>query len=42
MVRTATENASSTAGLLLTTGALVTEIPEDEKTPPMPHGGDDY
>jgi chaperonin GroEL len=31
VVRTAIENASSIAGLLLTTEALVTEIPEEEK-----------
>jgi hypothetical protein len=32
-------NAASISGLLLTTEALVTEIPEKEKTPPMPGGG---
>ncbi|GAB4376441.1 MAG: chaperonin GroEL [Calditrichia bacterium] len=37
--RTAIENASSVAGLLLMTEALVAEEPEEEKTPPMPHGG---
>jgi chaperonin GroEL len=37
--RTALQNAASIAGLLLTTEALVTEIPEKEKTPPMPPGG---
>ena len=31
VVRTAIENAASIAGLLLTTEALVTEIPEEEK-----------
>ena len=31
VVRAAIENASSIAGLLLTTEALVTEIPEQEK-----------
>jgi chaperonin GroEL len=39
VVRTALQNASSVAGLLLTTEGLVSEIPEDEKTPPMPPGG---
>ena len=37
--RLALQNASSIAGLLLTTEALVTDIPEKEKTPPAPHGG---
>jgi len=37
--RTALQNASSIAGLMLTTEALVTDIPEDEKMPPMPPGG---
>ncbi|RKY59728.1 MAG: chaperonin GroEL [Candidatus Latescibacterota bacterium] len=39
VVRTALENAASVAGLLLTTEAMVTEIPEKEKqttTPPPP------
>src|SRR5216117_3452787 len=39
VARTALQNAASIAGLLLTTEALVTEIPEKEKTPPMPPGG---
>ncbi len=40
VTRTALQNASSIAGLLLTTEALVTEKPEKEKeTPPMPPGG---
>jgi chaperonin GroEL len=37
VTRTALQNASSIASLLLTTEALVTELPEDE--PPMPAGG---
>jgi chaperonin GroEL len=43
VVRTALQNAASVAGLLLTTGAAVTEAPEPKRaaTPPMP-GGDDY
>ncbi len=37
--RIALENAASIASLLLTTEALITDIPEEEKkTPPMPHG----
>jgi chaperonin GroEL len=40
VVRTALQNAASIAGLLLTTEALVTDIPEEEKPmPPMPPGG---
>jgi chaperonin GroEL len=44
VVRTALTNAASIASLLLTTEALVSEIPEKEKPAPMPHGGgmDDY
>jgi chaperonin GroEL len=40
--RIALQNAASIASLLLTTEALITDIPEEEKkaTPPMPHGGD--
>ncbi len=42
VVRTALQNAASIAGLLLTTEAAVSEIPEPKKAaPPMP-GGDDY
>jgi chaperonin GroEL len=40
VVRTALQNAGSIASLLLTTEALVAEIPEKEKAPPMHgHGG---
>src|SRR3989454_708953 len=39
VTRSALQNAASIAGLLLTTECLVTEIPEKEKTPPMPPGG---
>jgi len=39
VARTALQNASSIAGLMLTTEALVAEIPEEEKAPPMPPGG---
>ena len=42
VVRTALQNAASISGLLLTTEAAVTELPERKKGgPPMP-GGDDY
>src|SRR2546430_4061263 len=37
--RVALENAASIASLLLTTEALITDIPEEKKdAPPMPHG----
>ncbi len=40
VVRNALQNASSIASLLLTTEALVSEIPEEKKdAPQMPHGG---
>jgi chaperonin GroEL len=44
VVRTALTNAASIASLLLTTEALVAEIPEKEEPAPMPHshGMDEY
>ena len=41
VTRTALQNAASIAGLLLTTECLITEVPEKEKSAPMPggHGG---
>ena len=39
VARTAIQNAASIAALLLTTECMVTEIPEKEKSAPMPHGG---
>ena len=40
--RVALENAASVAGLLLTTEALITDLPEEQAAaaPAMPHGGD--
>jgi len=40
--RVALENAASVAGLLLTTEALITDLPEEkaDAAPAMPHGGD--
>ena len=38
VVRSALQNASSIASLLLTTEALISEIPEEKKEPPMPGG----
>ena len=44
VTRTALQNAASIAGLLLTTEALVADIPEEDKSPPAgpPHGGGMY
>ncbi len=43
VVRCAIQNASSIAALMLTTEAVVAEIPEKKKEAPMPPGGmDDY
>jgi chaperonin GroEL len=44
VVRIALQNASSIAGLMLTTEGLITELPEDDKKPayPTPPGGDMY
>jgi chaperonin GroEL len=39
VTRLALENAASIAGLLLTTEAVVSEIPEEHPAPAMPHGG---
>jgi len=39
VTRLALENAASIAGLLLTTEAVVSEIPEENPAPAMPHGG---
>jgi len=39
VTRLALENAASIAGLLLTTEAVVSEIPEEKEAPAMPHGG---
>jgi chaperonin GroEL len=39
VVRCALQNAASVAGLLLTTEAMVAELPKEEKAPPMPGGG---
>ena len=44
VVRCAIQNASSIAALMLTTEAVVAEIPEKKKDSPMPPGGgmEDY
>ena len=39
VVRSALQNAASIASLLLTTEALVSEIPEEKKEAPAMHGG---
>jgi chaperonin GroEL len=41
VTRIALQNASSIAGLLLTTEAMITEIPEKKERPQMPQGGGD-
>jgi len=42
VVRTAIQNASSVAALMLTTEAVIAEIPEKKKETPTPPGMDDY
>jgi chaperonin GroEL len=42
VTRTALQNAASISALLLTTEALVTELPEKEKPAPGHPGGMDY
>jgi len=44
VVRTALQNAASIAGLLITTEAMVAELPRKKDTPAMPGGmgGMDY
>ena len=39
VTRTALQNAASVSGLLLTTEALITDLPEEKKDMPMPGGG---
>ena len=39
VTRTALQNAASIAGLLITTEAMIAEIPEDKPAPPMPDMG---
>ncbi|NPV67981.1 MAG: chaperonin GroEL [Anaerolineae bacterium] len=41
VTRGALENAASIAAMILTTEALITDIPQDEKTPATPGGGMD-
>ena len=40
VVRAALQGAASVAGLLITTEAMVAEVPKKESAPPMPGGGD--
>jgi chaperonin GroEL (HSP60 family) len=40
VTRYALQNAASVAGLILTTDAMVAELPKDEKPVPAPHGVD--
>jgi chaperonin GroEL len=39
VVKTAIQAAASTAGVMLTTGAVMTEIPEDKPVAPQMGGG---
>ena len=39
VVRTALQDASSVAGLLITTEAMVADLPKKREAPPMPGGG---
>ena len=39
VARCALQNAASVAGLILTTDAMVAELPKEEKAPAMPPGG---
>ena len=41
VTRLALQNATSIAGLLLTTECMITDAPEKEKPAPMPQGGMD-
>ena len=42
VVRTALQDAASVSGLLITTEAMVAELPKKEAAPAMPAGGMDY
>jgi chaperonin GroEL len=42
VVRTAIEDAASVAGLLITTEAMIAEVPKKETAPALPAGGMDY
>ncbi|NMD27061.1 MAG: chaperonin GroEL, partial [Chloroflexi bacterium] len=42
VTRGALENAASIAAMILTTEALITDIPEEKAAPAMPQGGMDY
>ena len=39
VTRSAVENAASIAGMILTTEALITDMPEKKRAPAMPPGG---
>ena len=42
VTRSALQNASSVAMMVLTTEGLITDIPEEKKETPAPAGGMDY
>ena len=39
VTRSAVENAASIAAMILTTDALITDVPQKNPTPAMPYGG---
>jgi chaperonin GroEL len=42
VTRSALQNAASIAALMLTTEALITELPEKKETAPATHAGGEY
>jgi chaperonin GroEL len=42
VTRSAVENAASIAAMILTTDALITDVPEKNSSPAMPPGGGEY
>ena len=42
VTRAAVENAGSVAAMILTTEALISDIPEKNPAPAMPQGGGDF
>ena len=42
VTRSAVENAASIAGMILSTDALITDVPDKNPAPAMPYGGGEY
>ncbi len=42
VTRSAVENAASIAAMILTTDALITDVPEENQGPAMPPGGGEF